>query len=715
MTIDAVGARPDGLIEKLRLLPVRHRWLRWAVLALGAAVAAGSAYLFHQQVEDEAVSDFKNTALGISHNLDSRTQAYEDVLYSMRGLFDARTQATRGEFHDFTEALSLQERYPGLANISFSILVPHAQRPAFVQAVRAENGPLTRGLPEFSIKPPGERAEYLVLHYVEPMGANVPAWGLDLYGDPMRRAAMHRARDTGKIASSTGITLLRDAKSPLTSMLLRLAVYRGKGVPDTLEKRQRLFVGVVGSTIRIEEMVLAALGKKTLAGARVVIHDAGVATADGRAPTPGALLFDSEAHHGTVPAGDYAGYQVTQYLTVGDRAWRVDVEPLSNPVSLFNRAMVAVVLSISLAAAVLLFWLMGLLSTSHSRGTALAERNRSAVLLSELGEDLYSSLTRQEAYEVLARHLPRFLPDTAGALYAFDAPRSAAAAAVLWGEPAAGIGEISTPNDCQSLRRGHLHNVTDSAQALNCRHFTAAPPRRYVCVPLSAQGELIGVLHVQRSRASSHFSDAEMYLVTIAAQHTGLALANLDLREKLQGQATRDQLTGLYNRHYVQEWFELELKRAARHKRRVGVIMVDIDHFKRINDDFGHEAGDTVLKALGALLQRSVRGSDVACRHGGEEFLLLMPESTLAGALAKAEELRREVERLQLEYHGRSIGPITISLGLAQFPEHAREAGELVRCADEALYAAKEGGRNRTVVSGGTAPAFDPAALLGAA
>ena len=179
------------------------------------------------------------------------------------------------------------------------------------------------------------------------------------------------------------------------------------------------------------------------------------------------------------------------------------------------------------------------------------------------------------------------------------------------------------------------------------------------------------------------------------------------LREKLQEQATRDKLTGLYNRHYVQEWFDQELRRAARHKRSIGVIMADIDHFKRINDSFGHEAGDMVLKALGALLKRSIRGSDVACRHGGEEFLVLMPESAIEGALGKAEELRREVERLQLEYHGRPIGPITISLGVAVFPDHAAEASALLRCADEALYAAKERGRNRTVISGAAAPARD--------
>jgi len=127
--------------------------------------------------------------------------------------------------------------------------------------------------------------------------------------------------------------------------------------------------------------------------------------------------------------------------------------------------------------------------------------------------------------------------------------------------------------------------------------------------------------------------------------------------------------------------------------------MIDIDHFKRVNDTFGHEAGDEVLKALATLLKDGARASDVCCRHGGEEFLLLMPETSLQGAMAKAEELRRQIEGLRLEDHGRPLEAVTASFGVAVFPGHAREAGELLRCADEALYAAKNGGRNRVVAS----------------
>jgi diguanylate cyclase (GGDEF)-like protein len=169
------------------------------------------------------------------------------------------------------------------------------------------------------------------------------------------------------------------------------------------------------------------------------------------------------------------------------------------------------------------------------------------------------------------------------------------------------------------------------------------------------------------------------------------------LREKLREQAMRDKLTGLYNRHYVEEWFDLELRRAQRHGRPIAAILLDIDHFKRFNDSFGHEAGDLVLRELAGALGRSTRGSDVASRYGGEEFLVLLPECPFDAALRKAEQMREEVAKLELRYDDRPLGPVTVSLGVAAFPDHAKESAELLRHADEALYLAKQSGRNRVV------------------
>jgi diguanylate cyclase len=542
----ADDAKPD-LIARFRQLPMRSPWLRWAVLAASLAFSAGSTYYFGVHVRQEAHSRFETVAIGIANDVQSRIRAYGDVLYALRGLFDSSKEVTRDEFHQFAQALSLSERYPGLTNISFSFRVPHARKLQFERAVRAEKSPLIKGLPEFAIKPPGDRPEYAVLTYLEPMGKNVVAWGLDLNADPLRRSAMDRARDTGEIASSSGVTLIRDSNASVTSTILRLAAYRGGGVPASVEERQRLYWGMVGSTVRVSEMVDAALSREVLARAQLQIYE--VVGESGARDT---LLYDTAAPGaaaGAAAPSEFSRYGVTRRLAVGDREWQLRIAPRMDPVEFLSKAGVAAILAASLAISALLFWLMTSVAISESRGAELAQRNREAALL----------------------------------------------------------------------------------------------------------------------------------------------------RERLREQAMRDKLTGLYNRHYVEEWFGLELRRAQRHGWSIAAIMLDIDHFKRFNDTFGHEVGDHVLRELAGALGRTTRGSDVASRYGGEEFLVLLPECPFDAALRRAERMREEVAKLELRYGDKPLGPVTVSLGVAAFPDHAEESEKLLRCADEALYLAKQAGRNRVV------------------
>jgi diguanylate cyclase (GGDEF)-like protein len=686
------------LIARLQQLPVRHRWLRWAVLAASLAFSAAITYYFSTQVRQDAHSKFETVAIGVANDVQSRIRAYGDVLYALRGLFDASDKVTRDEFHQFAQALSLGERYPGVANISFASRVPHARKREFERAVRAETSPLVKGLPQFAIKPPGERPEYAVLTYIEPMGKNVPAWGLDLNADPLRRSVVDRARDSGQIASSSGVTLVRDSNSSVSSTLLRLALYRGGGVPGSVEERQRLYWGMVGSTVRVGEMIEATLPKEVLSRAQLQIYEAGNAPAEDAAG--GTLLFDSAASGTAASAaapGEFSGYAVTQRLAVGDREWRLRIVPRKDPVDLLDKAGIAAILA---AISALLFWLMTSVATSESRGAELAKRNRDAALLRTLSENLQSCASLGESYEVIAKRMPLLLPETAGTVFLLDASRARNEAVAKWGAPSAGVEDVFSPEDCHAVSRGRLYHVVDSAGEPNCRHFSGAPPGSYVCAPLAAQNEVIGMMHLQRSGALAQrwlCTDEELSLISGASEYVGLAVANLGLREKLREQAMRDKLTGLYNRHYVEEWFGLELRRAQRHGRPIAAIMLDIDHFKRFNDSFGHEAGDLVLRELAGVLRRLARQSDVASRYGGEEFLVLLPECPFDAALRKAEQLREEAAKLKLEHNDRALGSVTVSIGVAAFPDHAQEAKALLRCADEALYDAKAAGRDRVV------------------
>jgi diguanylate cyclase (GGDEF)-like protein len=173
----------------------------------------------------------------------------------------------------------------------------------------------------------------------------------------------------------------------------------------------------------------------------------------------------------------------------------------------------------------------------------------------------------------------------------------------------------------------------------------------------------------------------------------------LGLQDALRLEAIRDPLTGLFNRRYLEESLEREVRRATRRGTPVSVVMVDLDHFKAFNDDFGHLAGDALLQALGHLLRTRVRGEDIPCRYGGEEFALILPDAPLDATRRRAEQLREEAQHLRVDHRGEPIGPVTLSMGVATFPLHGATGEAVLRAADDALYRAKRNGRNQVIVA----------------
>jgi diguanylate cyclase (GGDEF)-like protein len=163
--------------------------------------------------------------------------------------------------------------------------------------------------------------------------------------------------------------------------------------------------------------------------------------------------------------------------------------------------------------------------------------------------------------------------------------------------------------------------------------------------------------------------------------------------------AITDPLTGLYNRRYLWDVLGRDLLKARRNRTPVAAILADIDHFKRFNDTWGHEAGDLVLKRIADVLRECVRGSDIACRYGGEELAVILPEATLDVAVERAETIRRGIAAMRIDYNGKPLDTVAASFGVALFPQHASDAEALLRAADHALYEAKKAGRNRVVVS----------------
>jgi diguanylate cyclase (GGDEF)-like protein len=224
---------------------------------------------------------------------------------------------------------------------------------------------------------------------------------------------------------------------------------------------------------------------------------------------------------------------------------------------------------------------------------------------------------------------------------------------------------------------------------------------------MMAHGETLGVLHLcgplppasEPSASYYRIGGDEQRLAVTVSERLSLALANLNLRETLRSQSIRDPLTGLFNRRYMEESLEREMLGATRKQRPLSLIMFDLDHFKRFNDTFGHEAGDVVLREIGDFLQKHVRGEDIACRYGGEEFVLILGEAPIAVAQQRAEQIRAGIRQMAVRYRGQSLGSITASLGVASFPEDAQTSDVLLHAADQALYRAKAAGRDRVMAA----------------
>ncbi len=336
----------------------------------------------------------------------------------------------------------------------------------------------------------------------------------------------------------------------------------------------------------------------------------------------------------------------------------------------------------------------------------LAERNQEIGLLSEMGDSLQSCVSVDEAYRVAGRFSSQLFSGTQGVLYTLEPSRNVLEVAIAWGGPLPGEQEFAL-NDCVALRRGRVHvvNGEDVASRLICQHLGSSVSN-YLCAPMIAYGEIQGVLHLRcaegdigaTGKSSILLEKSKLGLAGTIADYIGLALANLKLREALREQSIHDPVTSLHNRRYMKEALERELRRALRDQQPLGILMMDIDHFKKLNDSFGHEAGDAVLKALGNFLKTQFRGNDIPCRYGGEEFLIILPGIPLGECQKRAEKLREEVKRLDVQHDGKSLPRISFSMGVSAFPEHGDMLDDLLKVADNALYSAKAAGRDRVVV-----------------
>ena len=337
----------------------------------------------------------------------------------------------------------------------------------------------------------------------------------------------------------------------------------------------------------------------------------------------------------------------------------------------------------------------------RSQAAELSKRNQEITLFSKMNDFLQTSTTEAEAYSIISDVVTQLFPDDSGAVFVLSASRNMLEAAAVWG-PAPPANVIFPPGECWAHRRGQAHLFLGHDR--RCAHV-GDDTHMCICLPLLAQGETLGILHIIDGPAKNDQADEariaeKAQLAKILADNIGLGIANLKLRESMRILSVRDPLTELFNRRYMEEALAQELHRTKRNAGQLAVIMIDIDHFKQFNDDFGHDAGDAVLRTLADFLKKQVRGSDIACRYGGEEFIVILSPTTAEGARQRAEKIREGASLLSVRHANRDLGTITLSLGLAIFPDDATEAPRLIKAADVALFQAKFDGRNLVVIAG---------------
>jgi diguanylate cyclase (GGDEF)-like protein len=850
-----------------------------AILVSGLAATFAARMLSERMIAADMQRRFSADSADISTAIGERLRTHAEVLVSMQGLYASIGRVDRAQFRRYIDVLDLARRYPGFQALQSLRRVGPEGLDAFVAEVRGDTSVDAGGQPEFTVRPPGKRASYNIVEFVEPMRGNEDALGFDAGANPLQLDSLRRAAETGRIVATPPVKLVQDTSGGL-GFILRAPIYRIGEPAQTTSQRAAALRGFVASVYRMNDLMRGVLDPRTLQQMQVQIVDRGYAkqTSDGTVsgepedPSSAAtLMYNSlEPNLNLVSqVAESAGIAADRSLVVGERVWRVVFSARPGSIYEVDRLVPNLVLAggivISLLMGLLAFIglrsrqlsgnlnaldaeqralvdnpLAGILFTEGRRilrgnrrmaelcdaspdklpgstvdsllateadsavfGAALttirdsamateaelhlrrkdgstllidvygkplaaggrngageilwvirdktdamlmdAERREHArelqesnarltsslqaseirakeiVLLTELSSVLQSCQAPNEIFAAVQNYAGFLFPEEAGALYLMNETRDAVTRGPHWGELTSAATSFQL-EDCWALRRGTTFPISPASQGLVCGHAACRETNGsgsgsgYVCQPLVAQNHLMGLLY--REAYGPAFAEGADQLATMLAEQVSLALANLDLREQLRSQAIRDQLTGLYNRRFLEDALTRETGRAARSGEPVAVAILDVDHFKRVNDTYGHEAGDAVLRELGQVLLKTIRKTDIVGRFGGEEFLMLLPGASVEVAQARALAVLEAVRAMEVVIpNGAPLNHITASIGVAAMPLHVARGDMLVAAADTALYQAKGQGRNRVVLSDRRAilpaPAEMPLGLTG--
>jgi len=326
--------------------------------------------------------------------------------------------------------------------------------------------------------------------------------------------------------------------------------------------------------------------------------------------------------------------------------------------------------------------------------TELQKHDREMKMVNRMNDLLQACRTKEEAYQVIGLKVGEIFPGQSGGLAILHDSGQYLETFAQWGNEVL-LQSIFSLEDCWAMRRGQQHVVLDSQTSILCTHFLQPPLNGYLCLPLVVQGETLGLLTIvlpTGMKREHELSWRQLFLTV--GEGIKLSLSNLKLREQMRDQATHDPLTGLFNRRYLDDTLPRELNHARRRNAKTCIVMLDIDHFKRFNDTYGHEAGDLMLRELGRVLKGNIRKSDISCRFGGEEFVLVLLDTSIEDCQKYLGKVVENVKAQQVRFGDQLLGTMSLSIGVVEASESLMDADEILRAADKAMYAAKHAGRD---------------------
>ncbi|MFT7217222.1 MAG: diguanylate cyclase (GGDEF)-like protein [Paraglaciecola sp.] len=648
-------------VKKMFFKFIQSAFSAWLVFSLSLGVAF-IAWIATTESNQRHTQDlFKFEVAQTLRAIEQRMEGYEQVLRGGVGLFKSSDYVSRLEFHNYIINLRVDKYWPGIQGIGYAVMLKPEEKEAFVNRVRLE------GFNEFNVFPPGSRDKYSSILYLEPFTArNQRAFGYDMYSEKDRHIAMDIARDNGDTAISAKVKLVQEDGNDLQNgFLMYLPVYRQGAPIENISLRQKELVGYVYSPFRMDNLINGILLREKNRQINFSIYD-------GDSENSEDLLYASHTR------GDYlsGAYQkefkpaisLIKTIEFPGRTWTIRF----NSTSAFERNVendLAKIIGLT-GPLVALFLLLVMLNITRSNKKSVEAKVELEVLVDRLKAGASAGIVGIWDWDIEKNILN------------WDAVMYK-----LYGLEDSEIVDLYEA----WLSRVHIDDRShiDGEIQAALRHEREYCPEFRVMWPDNS-------VHYIKAVSQTTFNKADKAIRIVGVNYDITEQKNTQIR--LDKEASFDPLTQLPNRRLLNDRLKQAIAFTDRHKKNMAILFIDLDGFKKVNDVYGHQVGDWLLKEVSRRIQYCLRATDTVGRLGGDEFVVILPE-IYENAKDVASKIRKSLEEPFVKTNSITLH-ISSSIGVAIYPQHAKNQTILMECADKAMYEAKNRGRNQFVLFG---------------